>query len=207
MSSRRDDVVTQFIGQVVAADSTGENRDADDQEGLAGFLHSYYRYAAPEDLLDHEPAYLLSAALSHRGLGQQRPPGQAAVRVLGAGSDARREAGAGTVVEIVTDDMPFLVDTVTAELIRRGLSVDQVFHPQLPVRRDRSGTLVEVPTVGGANGDRVIESWIRVKIGGTSEPANPAQLSAGLQSVLTDLRRAVEDWLPMQERAWRSPKS
>jgi glutamate dehydrogenase len=202
MSNRRDDVVTQFIGQVVAADSTGADRDAEDQEGLAGFLHSYYRYAAPEDLLDHEPAHLLSAALSHRGLAEQRPPGRAAVRVLCAGSDPRRGVGAGTVVEIVTDDMPFLVDTVAAELIRHGLSIDQVLHPQLPVRRDNSGTLLEVPAVGGANGDRVIESWIRVKIGGRSEPANPAQLSAGLQSVLTDLRRAVEDWLPMQERAW-----
>jgi glutamate dehydrogenase len=34
-----------------------------------------------------------------------------------------------TVVQIVTDDRPFLVDSVTMEVLRQGWSIREVFHP------------------------------------------------------------------------------
>ena len=39
-------------------------------------------------------------------------------------------------VFVVTDDMPFLVDSVTAEVVRQGFRLEHVVHPVLVVRRD-----------------------------------------------------------------------
>ena len=47
-------------------------------------------------------------------------------------------------VEVVTDDMPFLVDSVTMELNRLGHNVHSVIHPQLSVERDITGELQHV---------------------------------------------------------------
>ena len=44
-------------------------------------------------------------------------------------------------VQIVTDDRPFLVDSVTMEVLRQGWSIREVFHPQFLVRRDLEGNL------------------------------------------------------------------
>jgi len=73
---------------------------------------AYFRHVAPEHVLAHSPADLVEAVTSHRDLAVDRPPGRADVRL--------REAGGRTVVEVVTDDMPFLVDSVTMELARQG---------------------------------------------------------------------------------------
>ena len=48
-------------------------------------------------------------------------------------------AGGHTVVEVVTDDMPFLVDSVTMELNEQHRDVHMVVHPQFLVRRDITG--------------------------------------------------------------------
>ena len=83
---------------------------------LPGFLTAYYRLVAPEDLIAAGPVRLAATAARHAALGataagppgRQRPP------------RARRLADrAGTVVDIVTDDMPYLVDSVTMELNRQ----------------------------------------------------------------------------------------
>jgi glutamate dehydrogenase len=71
-------------------------------------------------------------------------PGRALVRLL---NPTRAEDGwdsQDTVVQIVTDDMPYLVDSVVAELARINVSVRRLVHPIVVVRRDLTGTLREV---------------------------------------------------------------
>ena len=81
-----------------------------------------------------------------------------------------------TVIEIVTDDMPFLVDSVTAELGREGRALHLVVHPQLAVRRDATGRLVEILDVEAGHGakelpfDAAVESWMHLEIDRESDP-------------------------------------
>ena len=80
-------------------------------------LSLYYRHVAPEDLLDRSPVDIYGAAMSHFRLAANRPQGTAAVRVFTPSVDEHEWAADGhTVVEVVTDDMPFLVDSVTMAL-------------------------------------------------------------------------------------------
>ncbi|MFX8786199.1 hypothetical protein ABTM90_20465, partial [Acinetobacter baumannii] len=67
-------------------------------------------------------------------------------------------ASTHTVVEIVNDDMPFLVDSITAELNRRDISVHLVVHPVLRVARDQAGALA------GLAEDGQRESWMHIEI-------------------------------------------
>ena len=89
-------------------------------------------------------------------------------------------------VQIVTDDMPFLVTSVTAELTRQGRAIHLVIHPQLQVRRDPMGHLVEVMTDENSSfsPNGIAESWISVEIDrespGEAAEADGTQCSAGL---------------------------
>jgi len=109
-----------------------------------------------------------------------------------------------TVVEIVTDDMPFLVDSVTSAITQAGHELDLLVHPQVVVVREALGALVEVrPDVEpdeAAAGD-LVESWMRIEIGPLRDDDAVATLRNDLQRVLTDVREAVEDWPRMRTQA------
>jgi len=103
------------------------------------FLRRYYRHVATEDLLARQPADLLGAALAHEDLARQRAVGTVNVSVMNPSVESQGWASGHTVVQIVLDDMPFLVDSVTAELNRHDRGIHLVVHPQLVVRHPRRG--------------------------------------------------------------------
>ena len=82
--------------------------------------------------------------LSHYRLAENRPQGTANVRVHTPTVEENGWTCSHSVVEVVTDDMPFLVDSVTNELSRQGRGIHVVIHPQVVVRRDVTGKLIEV---------------------------------------------------------------
>src|SRR6266700_7045532 len=100
-----------------------------------------------EELLGAGPARMAGVAAEHARLAAQRPQGRALVQVSAGGMCSALEESRGA-VDIVTDDMPFLVDSITMELTRHGLDSFHIIHPQLLVRRDLAGTLWEA--VGSA---------------------------------------------------------
>ncbi len=102
-----------------------------------------------------------------------------------------------TVVEIVNDDMPFLVDSVTTEVNRSGLALHLLLHPVLLNRRDAAGQLLE-PAVSGAEGVR--ESFMHVEVDRLADATSIEALAADLTRVLNDVRLAVADWRTMLGR-------
>ena len=119
----------------VARSGTGSGGPPRDD--VRGLLASYYRHVPVEDLADRSPADVFGALASHYRLAAERPQGTAAVRVLTPTvADHGWSAGGHSVVEIVVDDMPFLVDSVTMELGGRRHDVHLVVHPHIDVERD-----------------------------------------------------------------------
>ncbi len=174
-----------------------------DSGDVRAFLRRYYRHIAAEDLVSRSPEDVLDAPLEHRELAGSRPQGTASVRVSTPDSD---DDGLPphSVVEVVCDDMPFLVDSVTAELSRHGRAIHLVIHPQLVVRRDVTGRLLEIcdtSTTAGLGDDAVVESWMHIEIDRETDEGELQALAADLDRVLRDVREAVEDWPKMQTRA------
>jgi glutamate dehydrogenase len=174
----------------------GADPRADPQ--LPDLVEQYWRLVPDEELVDRTPTQLVAATASHWELAAQRLPGELKLRVTTADVESH------TAVEIVTDDMPFLVDSVTAALTGRDLDVHQLVHPQIVVRREVLGRLVEIfpgmEPEDAQPGD-IVESWMRLEIDRLRDPALVEKVRLDVQRVLTDVREAVEDWPKMRTRA------
>ncbi|MFG2458478.1 NAD-glutamate dehydrogenase [Streptomyces sp. NPDC048523] len=188
-------------------DDTSRTPDTPDSETVLAFLQRYYLHTAPEDLADRDPVDVYGAALSHFRLGETRPQGTANVRVHTPTVEENGWTCTHTVVEVVTDDMPFLVDSVTNELTRQGRGIHVVIHPQVVVRRDLTGKLIEIltapPAAADLPHDAHTESWIHVEIDRETDRGDLKQITADLLRVLSDVREAVEDWEKMRDTALR----
>ncbi|HEX6234948.1 MAG TPA: NAD-glutamate dehydrogenase, partial [Jiangellaceae bacterium] len=202
MRNRLDDAKTDLISKAAGVADRGHQRSDDE-----AFLRRYYRHIAPEDLVDRDPVDVYGAAASHRETASRRPQGTSSVRVYTPTVDEHGWSSGHTVVEVVTDDMPFLVDSVTMALTRMDRSIHLVVHPQLVVRRDVTGRLLEICDLDVSDSkvaeidDSVIESWMHVEIDREASAEELRRIEADLQSVLRNVREAVEDWLRMRQRA------
>ncbi|MYX34139.1 MULTISPECIES: NAD-glutamate dehydrogenase [Streptomycetaceae] len=212
MQTKLDEAKAELLARAarVAENSPagGQPGQGLEKEALGAFLQRYYLHSAPEDLLDRDPVDVFGAAVSHHRLAEVRPQGTANVRVHTPSVEENGWTCSHTVVEVVTDDMPFLVDSVTNELSRQDRAIHVVVHPQMLVRRDVTGKLLEVldAAPGDASGvphDVLVESWIHVEIDRETDRDDLKQITADLRRVLSDVRETVEDWQKMRDAALR----
>ena len=110
------------------------------------------------------------------------------------------------VIEVLNDDMPFLVDSVSAEITRQGLSISHIIHPILRLKRDKQGALQSVDGIEPKNASSACESFIRVETSRLPETISEEKLVADLQSVLVNVRHAVNDWAAMRDKVEESVK-
>ncbi len=169
-------------------------------------LEPYLRHVDAEDLAERSDADRLAMVASHLRLACDRPQGTAAVAVCTPSPERDGWSALGrTVVEVVTDDMPFLVDSVTAALSDLEVVIDLVVHPIIAVERDVAGGLrriaaTDLPTADVPAG-AVRESWMHVEVERISDSDQLSTLRSRLLSVLDDVRAAVEDWPRMRQQA------
>jgi glutamate dehydrogenase len=155
-------------------------------------LRLYDPQVAHQHLLARDPADIGGPAMAHRVLGEERPQGRAKVRVFTPTVEEYGWDPGHTVVQVVTDDMPFLVDSVTMELTRHQLTTHLIVHPLLGVDRDVAGHLKAFRHKHDSDGD-VDESWIHIEVDRTSDRAVLDALESDLLRVLLDVRVAFED--------------
>ena len=122
---------------------------------------------------------------------QQRQPGQATVRVL---SPPDVHAGR-SLLQIVTDDTPFLIDTVSM-IVSTQLQIHAVIHPVVRAVRDASGKLIELGAEAGKP-----ESVMHFEIDRVADANEQAKLKAQVEAALDDVRAAVSDWAAMRDKA------
>ena len=135
----------------LGAEVFGEDADAADPGEPAGYLRAYYWRVATEDLAS--PERMAAVAAAHARLGRFRPQGRALVQVREPGAAHLETVTPSTVcVDIVIDDMPYLVDSVTTELNRHDADIQLIVHPVLRVRRDVTGALRSILGPGGVGG-------------------------------------------------------
>ncbi|MFC4531643.1 NAD-glutamate dehydrogenase [Sphaerisporangium dianthi] len=170
-----------------------------DGESILAFLRLYYRHVAPEDVIDRDPAQAGAVALGHRMFASHRPQGRALVRVYAPEPQDKGQAG-GAVVEVTTDDMPYLVDSVTMELERHGIGSQLVVHPQIKVRRDMTGRMLGADDAD-LTGQFLVESWMHIELDRRPAPEVLAEIEGDLQRILQDVRSAVEDSAKMRALA------
>jgi glutamate dehydrogenase len=177
-------------------------------ERLAGI---FYRHVDPGDLAGRDTEAIVGAVTHLIASAGERQPGQAVVRATSPTQEVDGWTIGRTVVTVVTDDMPFLVDSVTAELNRLGVGLHLVIHPIVAVIRDGDGRMVRADPPGqGLNAEPVLppqdevgvlESWMHLEVDWQVDPQRLAEIEASIHRILEDVRRAVHDWPRMVAEA------
>ncbi len=178
-----------------------ERLPADQQQPCESFVRQYYQWVPAEDLADRNPLDLYGAAVAHWNLAQQRAPGEAKVRVYNPEFEQHGWQSPHTVIEIVSDDMPFIVDSVTMDLTRRGYGIHLVIHPVVRVRRDENGHIVDVQDPDSDENGTTPESIFHAEVGREHDRGLLDELGRGVEKVLDQVRAATEDWQAMRAQA------
>ncbi|CAN5330563.1 NAD-glutamate dehydrogenase [soil metagenome] len=207
-TTTHDSDKSELLAKATDLARNGKGSGGPPRDAVGDLLQAYYRYVAPEDLADRSEADVYGALASHYQVARSRPQGTAQVRLSTPTlSEHGWSAGGHSVVEVVVDDMPFLVDSLTMEISRQLRDVHLVVHPNFDVVRDITGELQSVtPVVDGSSepaDGAVRESWMHVEIGRVTDVddvGDGATIVDDVQRVLRDVREAVEDWLKMHER-------
>ncbi|MFK8249946.1 NAD-glutamate dehydrogenase [Ancylobacter terrae] len=165
---------------------------ATDDDVPNDFASRLFAGAVAEDVRLYGPHELAALARQSFRHLQQRAPGRPDIAVTSPEAAGGERLQAISVIEVVNDDMPFLLDSVMAELTERSLTADLVVHPILRVERDPAGRLLGL----SAGGTR--ESLIHIHVARLDEAAR-ASLGEGLAEVLRQVRAAVEGWQPTTE--------
>ncbi|WP_269929016.1 NAD-glutamate dehydrogenase [Kocuria massiliensis] len=180
---------------------SGIGGDHGDREA---WIDTYYQHATQDDLGEFSDDELAQRARLHRELAEKREPGGTNVEVVHHGSS--------WILMVVTDDMPFLVSTVTSEVAAQYGGSDALFHPLFIVHRNRqtgaieelrglnlkqpvaSGDTAVLPSLGRASGrDSAVESWISVELLGCHSEQTAQEVTRSVRTVLDDVRRANDD--------------
>ena len=162
----------------------------------ATFVAQVYGRSVPEDLVRYGADDLSALAEHAYEFMLEREPGTSKVHCETVPLTASGEHKFVTLIEIVNDDMPFLVDSVMGEIADRRLDVRLVTHPMFGVRRDgKKLTGLDAPNSGSKR-----ESFISIHLAPIADDAVREELVRAMQVVLGEVRLAVQDWRAMRDR-------
>ena len=167
--------------------------------GRSELIKLYFADVAAEDLEDREPRALAAAAINHVTWAASRKRGVTKVRAFNPNQERDGWTSEHTIVELVNDDMPFLVDSVTMALDRLGHGIVVTIHPLLRVTRTPTGRLKKL-TVAKSNGQDFVESYIHIEIRRETDRGVLSAIESAVRETLRDVRSAVNDWPLMVDR-------
>jgi glutamate dehydrogenase len=195
LGSKEEQAARQLIEQASADLAARDGKIPKD------FLAQLFGRVAADDMVSYAPGQLAQLAQDAWAFLAIRKPGAPKIRF-----EARRGAGSGegakavSVIEIVNDNMPFLVDSVMGELTERGLGVRLVAHPVFSVERDATGHLADFRGTARVANGTLRESFIHIHVEPIGDKARRAEIVQALEQVLADVRVCVQDWRPMLAR-------
>ncbi|MFV2197530.1 NAD-glutamate dehydrogenase [Nocardiopsis sp. LOL_012] len=204
MNGQTDVILQDLLSDAAAKWSPGPQAGPEDADAIRSFLPLYYRHADIDELAERTPDQICGAAAAHRAFADQRPTGRAKVRVYSPTLEQDGWELQASVLEVVTDNAPFLVSSVTMALDELGAGAKLIIHPQLTIGRGLEGDLREIdPEIGGAGLLPVDESWMHIEIDRQLDPERIKEITDRVESVLDDVRYVDEDSAKMADRAIR----
>ncbi|HYZ05276.1 MAG TPA: NAD-glutamate dehydrogenase [Rubrobacter sp.] len=191
-------VKDELLDKVVAR--IKEQLQEDQAPRVEEFARQYYGWIDTEDLEDRSPIDAYGAALSHWSFAGRREPGEWKIRVYNPHFEEHGWQSTHTVIEMVNDDMPFLVDSTRMEINRQGYAIHMILHPVMKVRRDAEGRLIDILPPDADGEDIISESVIHVEVDRQTEPFVLEDLKQSIENTLADVKASVEDWPEMRRR-------
>lgn len=178
-----------------------ENMPASLDEALKAqaerFINIYFQRIALEDLEKHSIEDLAGSALAVMQLAKKRTEGQNKVRVYNPVYDKHGWQSTHTVVEIITQNRPFLVDSISMALNRLGTTIHLTIHPVISAKRDSQGVLTDLESSDTKEAGFKTESIMHFEIDRQTEGSAFKEIETDIKIVLNEVAVAVDDWEKM----------
>ncbi len=169
-------------------------READ---SISPFLQQYYQQAAMDEFRNTSIADLYGAALSHWQHGRVRTPGNALINVYNPDYEKHGWQSTHTIIEIVVDNMPFLVDSVSMVLNRNNVTIHHTLHPVIVNRRNKTGHIVATLDQKKAGDDSITESFMQFYIDRLTGENQLSEITSDISETIEDVQLACNSWKPM----------
>jgi glutamate dehydrogenase len=163
------------------------------------YAEAFFRRVPFEELSRETPVALAAIVSEQIKFINERPPRQALISVFNPTLEDDGWESQHTILEMVNDDMPFLVDSANVAMAELNLGVHLMVHPVIHVERDQQGRVKGFYSTAEGKGEP--ESIIHMQIDRQNDLEALVRIKARLESTMDDVRRAVEDWKPMLARA------
>ena len=193
MSENANQELELLLAQLEAM--VADEVEASDEARFRPFMRHYFEMSSQDTLKARPPEALLRTAYAHWKLLRRREPGEALVEV-----DAPRGNGSHdmAVLRTVTDDMPFVVDTLTMAVRHAGSPIDWSVHPVMRIQRDAEH--VAQQSSGLDAGQQPPESLVHIEFEALPDQGDYEKLRQNVLAVLGELRAVVSDFDQMKAR-------
>ena len=191
---RKSDVRESLVDRIVA--SRPKSKILGTRKQINLFLRQYFRNVPYEDLHGRPPAILARAALAHLELARVKRKKQSFLRIFNPTVKDHGYESAYTIIEMVNDNMPFLVDSVTAAINRQNLNIHITVHPIMRVVRNGKHRITDILPFADDGGHA--ESFVRFVVDKETDEHQLSIIEHEINKVLSDVKLAVRDWLPMR---------
>lgn len=165
---------------------------------LLQFLHHYFADVPFEDLKCMETIDLCGAALCHWQLGLRCNPEQSVVNVYNPHFEKHGWQSTHTIIEVITYNKPFLVDSLSLAINRAGLTAHLTIHPVFAIERDAKGA---IKALGKSSENACTESYMHFQVDKQTDPQALDALKHEILTVIDDVQRVTDDWKPIHAKA------
>ncbi|MDK1286576.1 NAD-glutamate dehydrogenase [Pseudoalteromonas umbrosa] len=164
------------------------------------FAKALYSNMSKEDLANRNDSDLYGAALSLWNSLEKNTSEDAVIRVFNPEVAKDGWQSSHTIVEIISDDMPFLVDSVRMALSRKNIASHLLLHCPLKINRDQEDKISAVSGLKTEQESSSTKTVFFIEIDRQTDESVIADFTQELESVLKDVSVAVEDWLLIRDK-------
>lgn len=164
------------------------------------FAKALYSNMSKEDLANRNDSDLYGAALSLWNSLEKNTSDDAVIRVFNPEVAKDGWQSSHTIVEIIAKDMPFLVDSVRMAMTRENIASHLLLHSPLKIQRDENDKISGLSGLKAEQESTSTKTVFFIEIDRQTDSAVIESFKQELESVLTDVSVAVEDWQPIREK-------
>jgi glutamate dehydrogenase len=182
------------IEQIIDFSKNHKHHSSFNQQHFTTFLANFYSENIAQDFSEYTAEDLFNAALSSFNFLSIRKPSEVKIKIYNPSLKTHGFESPYTFLDIVNDDMPFLVDSAVSHIDKLGVKIKNVIHPTFSVSRDKNGALKEISVYGETN-----ESLIQLHLSKITGEKDLEMLTDKISKILNTVSLVVEDWKPMIE--------
>ncbi len=194
--------VTESLVSALKRKTSGRKADAMQLATEVEFIRAYYHNLSRQDFDVRQALEFRDAALKHRALGHKRKPGQTLVALHNVSAEHGQQAK--TVIDIILDDRPFVINSLLMKLNGLRKTPLRTLHPLFEVSRDKNHQAVGYQRFGAAptkqkdSNTTIVELYIQFVIDYTPKKEHPA-IATAMKQVIAEINVVATDWQPMRQ--------